>query len=65
MARTTETEPLKKHTLFLYRGDFDKLATFYPELGASVAVRRIIRKQIERLEASVSPAPVMKDELDV
>lgn len=65
MARTVENEPLKKHTLFLYAGDFDKLATFYPELGASVAVRRIIRKQIQLLESSVAPAPTMKEELDV
>lgn len=65
MVRTVETEPLKKHTLFLYDGDFDKLATFYPELGASVAVRRIVRKHIQRLESGVSAVPQMETKLDV
>lgn len=65
MARTLETEPLQKHTLFLYEGDFAKLGSFFPELGPSVAVRRIVREQLKRLEAQVSPAPNMKDSLDV
>jgi hypothetical protein len=65
MVRTVENEPLKKHTLFLYDGDFDKLATFYPELGASVAVRRVVRQHIKRLEAGVSAPPQMETNLDV
>jgi hypothetical protein len=63
--RTVETEPLKKHTLFLYDGDFDKLATFYPELGASVAVRRVVRKHIQRLEAGIAAVPQMENQIDV
>lgn len=61
MARTTETESLKKHTLFLYEGDFDKLASFYPDLGASVAVRRIVRSQLKLLEANITKAPSLED----
>lgn len=61
MPRTTETEALKKHTLFLYEGDFDKLASFYPDLGASVAVRRIVRSQLKLLEANLTKNPNMED----
>lgn len=64
MARTIETEPLKKHTLFLYEGDFDELATFYPDLGASVAVRRIVRAQLQKLRSTVAVPPTMEN-LDV
>lgn len=65
MARTLETEPLQKHTLFLYEGDFAKLGSYFPELGPSVAVRRIIRKHLEQLEAQVSQRPQMEGTLDV
>lgn len=65
MPRTVEQEPLEKHVLRLYAGDFDKLAGFFPELGPSVAVRRIVRSQIKKLESGVAPIPEMKDEIDV
>lgn len=64
MARSNETEELKKHTLHLYAGDFDKLASFYPDLGPSVAVRRIIRKHLKQLEAQVTSLPTLES-LDV
>ena len=65
MARTLETEPLQKHTLFLYEGDFAKLGTYFPDLGPSVAVRRIIRQHLTQLEAQVSPRPALENPLDV
>lgn len=64
MARSNETEDLKKHTLHLYAGDFDKLASFYPDLGPSVALRRIVRKHIQQLETKVTALPSMEN-LDV
>jgi hypothetical protein len=56
MARTIEHEDLQKHTLHLYRGDFDKLGSFYASknLPASMAVRRIVRAHLEALEAKLS-----------
>lgn len=65
MARTIETEPLKKHTLFLYEGDMERLASFFPELPASVVLRRVVRKHIEKLESGVSTVPQMENPLDV
>jgi len=39
---------LKKHTLNLREGDFDKMAELFPRLGASVAVRQLISKFIDK-----------------
>lgn len=65
MPRTVETEPLEKHVLRLYAGDFDRLAGYYPELGPSVAVRHIIRAQLTALDKKVGEAPKLKEKLDV
>lgn len=66
MARTVETEPLRKHTLFLYDGDFQKLGLLYIDAGgASVVIRRIIRAHINKIESGVSPLPPMKVDGDV
>lgn len=50
MARS-EKEPMQKHTLNLYEGDFERLQELYPEIGASMVIRKIIRKHI----ADVTP----------
>ena len=60
MVRTVEHEPLQKHTLSFYQGDFEKIGVFYPDLGPSVAVRRIIRAHLKKLEQGMSPIPEMK-----
>lgn len=36
-------DPLEKVTLNLHEGDKDTLAAFHPDLGWSVAARRVIR----------------------
>lgn len=65
MPRTVETEPLEKHLLRLYKGDFERLASYYPELGPSVAVRHIVRAQLAALDKKVGEAPELKENLDV
>lgn len=60
MARTIEHEPLQKHTLSFYQGDFEKVGAFYPDIGPSVAVRRIIRAHLKKLESGLSPLPEIK-----
>lgn len=60
MVRTIELEPLQKHTLSFYKGDFDKMGEFYPELGPSVAIRRIIRTHLKKLESGMAPIPEFK-----
>lgn len=60
MTRTIEYEPLQKHTMSFYLGDFDKMGAFYPDLGPSVAIRRIIRAHLKKLESGLSPLPEIK-----
>lgn len=65
MPRTVETEPLTKHVLRLYTGDFERIAGYYPELGPSVAIRHIVRAQLAALDKKVGEAPEFKETLDV
>jgi len=60
MARTIENEPLQKHTLSFYVGDFEKMAEFHPDLGPSVAIRRVVRAHLRKLEAGMAPIPELK-----
>lgn len=46
------SEELQKHTLNLFAGDYRKLQELYPDVGAGVVIRRIVRKFIEKLETS-------------
>jgi len=48
-----EKEPMTKHTLHLYEGDYERLRELYPELGAAIVIRRLIRKHIKE----VAPVP--------
>lgn len=49
---------LKKHTLNLFEGDFDRLQTLYPEVGAGVIIRNVIHKFLRNLEAGTETAPL-------
>lgn len=60
MAKISD-EPLQKHTLLLFEGDYQKLQMLYPEAGgAAIIIRTIIRNHIERIET-----PVNLNEVDV
>lgn len=50
-------EELTKHTLNLFKGDYEKLAELYPDLGAAPVIRRIIRKYLESLETPTKSLP--------
>lgn len=45
---------LKKHTLLLYEGDFDRLNELYPDLTASVAIRHLIRTHLQKADQHVN-----------
>jgi hypothetical protein len=49
---------LQKHTLNLYRGDYDRLRAAYPDIGAATVIRRVVRKFVEKIEASESATDV-------
>lgn len=45
------SEELQKHTLNLFSGDYEKIQSFYPDVGAAVIIRKVIRHYIEQVEA--------------
>lgn len=45
-----EKEPMRKHTLNLFDGDFDRLQRLYPDIGAAAIIRRLIRNHLEKTE---------------
>ena len=45
-----QADKLKKHTLHLYEEDFRRLQDLYPEIGASVVIRRIVRQYLNSLD---------------
>lgn len=47
-----EREPMQKHTLNLFEGDFEKLQREYPDIGAAAIIRRLIRKHLEDREST-------------
>lgn len=52
--RRKEEESLRKHTLNLYEGDFDKLTSFYPKVGAAVIIRNLVRAHIMKVETNAA-----------
>jgi len=40
-------EELRKHTLFLFEGDYEKIRMTYPQLGAATVIRNVIRRFIQ------------------
>lgn len=57
--------PLQKHTTLLFKGDFARLGELYPDLGASVMLRHILRKHLEKFESVERSQLPMIEDLDV
>lgn len=49
MARPKDDD-LQKHTLNLFRGDYEKIQALFPDVGAGPIIRRILRRFIEKTE---------------
>lgn len=49
--------PLQKVTLNLFAGDFSRLQELFPDIGASVVVRKLVRNYITALDAKELAAP--------
>lgn len=52
--RVKENEPLQQHQVRLFAGDFEKLAEYYPKIGATVALRHLLRKHLKQLDEAVA-----------
>ncbi len=61
----TSDRDKQKHTLFLFRGDFEKLQDAYPKTGASKIIRLLVRQAIEKIENSKTPIKNLKVEADL
>lgn len=44
--RRQEREPLARHSIKLFAGDFEYLQDLYPRLGAGKVIRELVRKHI-------------------
>lgn len=51
-----ETQPVTKHTLNLFAGQFERLQALYPRVGAAYAIRRLIEKHLDDTEAKAAAA---------
>ena len=43
-----KNEDLTKHTLHLRAGDMDRLKALFPEIGASIVVRKLVSNFLDR-----------------
>lgn len=55
MSILREDAPLQKHTLRLYKGDFEKLKTIYPDKGMpTLVLRRMLRAYLRKIESGTT-----------
>lgn len=45
-----EREPMQKHTLNLFEGDYERLRRMHPETGAGAVLRRLLRRYLNENE---------------
>lgn len=63
MPRQSSKEPLTKHTLLLFEGDFARLGDLHPEVGASVMVRTIVRKYLDKVDPPTKDLPKIEKDI--
>ncbi len=51
---------LRKHTLLLYDGDYLRIQELFPEIGAAVIIRKLIRSYLEKI-AEGDTVPTLTD----
>lgn len=49
-----KNEELQKHTLNLRRGDYERLQSLYPEVGAGAVIRRLVSSFLDRDATTVN-----------
>lgn len=50
MAVRKSSEPIQKHTLNLFAGDYERLQILYPQRGAGWAIRELVRAHLINIE---------------
>lgn len=60
--RKRESHPIRKHTLNLYEGDFERLTVLFPKAGAGKIIRTLVRKFVtqveEQAQQNATPSPI-------
>lgn len=62
MPRVRELEELQKHTINLYKGDYARLQAMYPDVGANIVIRKLIRKHVNK---AMEPKEVQIEDLEI
>lgn len=63
MPRQAAGEPLQKHTLHLFEGDYAELQSIYPEVGAAIIIRTLIRRHLREVSPKMPTLPAEVDQL--
>ena len=58
MSKDDQGRDLQKHTLHLFKGDFDRLADLFPKANPSKVIRHLVRDLIKRTEGQVPDVTV-------
>lgn len=45
--KVREDDNIQKHTLNLYAGDYKEIQEMFPDIGAGVVIRKIVRKFVQ------------------
>lgn len=65
MAQKSELPLAPPLNLRLVRGDFEAMATLFPAMGASVAIRKLVHNYVKRVRASVAPLDIDLEATDL
>ena len=49
----SDINELSKHTLHLFSGDYELLRQHYPDLGAAVVIRKLVRTHLNKLNPPI------------
>jgi len=64
--RRREDRPIQKHTLNLYKGDYEKLQALYStRIGAAKIIRDVIHAHIRKIEEDAAQRLPFVEDLDV
>lgn len=61
MAKKSD-EPLQKHTINLYHGDYERLQALAPDIGANILIRRLVRDYLTKMSP---PARVARSNVEL
>lgn len=61
MGRPASPVKLTKHNVSLFEGDLEKMQALFPSMGASAAIRKLVRNFLARVESTPSKIDINID----